>query len=279
MKPVISLVVCTLGRTAQLERLLVSLRAQTFGDFEIIVVDQNPEGHLAAIIDKFSDLPLRRVASAKGLSRARNVGIAQSTGAIIGFPDDDCWYDADVLRKVLTIFEMSPDIGVLTGRTLDERGAESLSKFQNHSGPVNRSNCFVTGSSSSIFARRAAACDVGGFNEQLGVGAATPFQSGEETDFVLKCIAAGHAAYFDREHTVRHDQVATRTERVKAYSLGFGRVVRLHDLGPVFITRTTSRTLAASCYRLLRGDVEGARQRYAHFAGSVSGYLAKVESG
>ncbi|HVJ76839.1 MAG TPA: glycosyltransferase family A protein, partial [Hyphomicrobium sp.] len=40
MNALISLIVCTLGRTETLERLLNSLRQQTYRRFEIILVDQ-----------------------------------------------------------------------------------------------------------------------------------------------------------------------------------------------------------------------------------------------
>lgn len=275
MIPSISLVICTLGRTAELQRLLASLRLQDFENFEAIIVDQNPPDFLAPHLRQFKDLPLRVIRSAKGLSRARNAGLRVCQGEIIGFPDDDCWYDGDVLSKVAGFFATSPDVGILTGRTVDAGGGESVSRFQRQSGPITRTNCFVTGSSSALFVRRSVNDQIGGFDEELGVGASTPYQSGEETDYVLRGLAAEFLSYFERSHIVRHDQVALKPERARAYSTGFGQVIRKHQLGHAFLATRSSRTLAAGAYRLLRGDLDGAKQRYEWLMGSVQGYLSR----
>src|SRR5271156_3083099 len=94
--PAVSLVMCTYGRTDCIIRLVCSLETQTSSDFELIIVDQNPPGALDAIIARASQkLQVRYVRSEPGLSRARNVGIKHHRGAIVAFPDDDCWYPND----------------------------------------------------------------------------------------------------------------------------------------------------------------------------------------
>ncbi len=78
-----SLIVATLGRTAELQRLFESLERQTHRDFEVIVVDQNTDGRLLPILDAFATkLTIRRLTSIPGLSRARNVGLREATGEL-----------------------------------------------------------------------------------------------------------------------------------------------------------------------------------------------------
>jgi glycosyltransferase involved in cell wall biosynthesis len=122
---ILTLIICTVGRTEPLRRLLLSLRAQTDRRFTAIVVDQNPPGFLAPILAEFSDLPLQRLESPPGLSRARNVGIAAAKGELIGFPDDDCWYRPGTVAEVIGRFEAAPDTDVLTGRTVDAEATGS----------------------------------------------------------------------------------------------------------------------------------------------------------
>jgi glycosyltransferase involved in cell wall biosynthesis len=279
MGAMISLIVCTLGRQAPLRRLLNSLSEQIYSPFEIIIVDQNSAGYLDSLLDAYPSLPIVRVHSAKGLSRGRNVGLERASGAIIGFPDDDCWYDRHVLPFVDDFFASNSQIDLLSGRTLDADGHDSVNRYLAQSGPITRSNVFATGNSNTIFIRREVIARVGGFDETLGVGAGTPFQAGEESDFLLRCLERGHHGYYDRSFTVRHDQVHESKERLHAYSVGFGRVARLHNLGSsLFLTRNV-RTVLGGCLRMAKGDFEGARQRYICLTGSMRGYVAPLSAG
>jgi len=279
VKPQISLVVCTLGRNAPLVRLLESLRAQPGVSFQVVLVDQNPPGYLSDTLARFADLDLCHVHCDRGLSRARNAGLRAGSGDLIGFPDDDCWYAPGRLQRIRAFFDRHDAIDILTGRTIDASGRESASRFQARSGPILRNNVFVAGNSSTLFVRRAAAQAVGGFDEALGVGSGTPFQSGEESDFLLRCIAAGYRGYFDRDHEVFHEQVSVTPARARAYSTGFGRVARKHSLGPAYFAARTARTFAGGCYRLMRGDLDGAHQRWQWLAGSIRGYTAPLPRG
>jgi hypothetical protein len=89
----------------------------------------------------------------------------------------------------------------------------------------------------------------------------------------------GYDGYYERNFTIRHDQVRESIERLHAYSVGFGRVARLHNLGPsLFFTRNV-RTVLGGCLRMARGDLEGARQRYTCLMGSMRGYVAPLSVG
>lgn len=83
---------------------LESLKAQTFGDFECIVVnDCSQDGTLAAIESavsgdaRFSVLTLSQNS---GLSAARNAGIAAAQGEFLMFLDGDDYYAADALERL-----------------------------------------------------------------------------------------------------------------------------------------------------------------------------------
>ena len=86
-------VLATVGRVQEVGAFLDSLTRQTFGDFSVVLVDQNADGRLDALMADYANrLSIKRVASAPGLSKARNVGLAHARGDVIGFPDDDCVY-------------------------------------------------------------------------------------------------------------------------------------------------------------------------------------------
>src|SRR5271166_2242893 len=102
----LSLIIATLGRVTELDRLLASLDRQTYKDFEVIVVDQNLDDRLLPLLREHKRLSIHRLRSSAGLSRARNAGMRAAKGDIFCFPDDDCWYPDQLLAIVSEWFEM-----------------------------------------------------------------------------------------------------------------------------------------------------------------------------
>jgi glycosyltransferase involved in cell wall biosynthesis len=280
MTALVSLVVCTIGRRDALARLLASLERQTNDAFELILVDQSNGSEVEALLtDRAVGRGVRHLRSERGLSRGRNVGLRHVRGQVIGFPDDDCWYDPDVVDRVHGFFQ-HPDIDVVTGRTVDGKGVTSLSPHRTDSGVIDRHNVFVSGNSNTLFARTSVARDVNGFDESFGVGATTPFQSCEETDFLLRCLRKGHRLYFSHDFIVHHDQIdessATRFTRARVYSQGYGRLLRLHGYGAGYLAMRIGRALARGTICLAVGDQPGARQRFVWASGSFQGFLASA---
>lgn len=94
-----TVVICahTMDREASLRAAIESVQHQTLPASEIIVVcDHNPELK-SLITDAFPTVTVIANYAAKGLSGARNTGLANSTGAIIAFIDDDATADPDWL--------------------------------------------------------------------------------------------------------------------------------------------------------------------------------------
>ena len=274
----LSLIVCTLGRTEPLRRLFASLRASAAAPSEIRVVDQNPAGFLDGVLAEFRDLPLAHVVSERGLSRARNVGLAVARGDIVAFPDDDCWYPSGVITAVCAAFSREPGLSLLTGRTADVSGATSVSPHLPETAAVTRENAFLAGNSNGLFVRRDLAQAVGGFDETLGVGSGSPYQSGEETDFLLRCLGAGACARFDPSLVVHHDQgdpdAARHLGRIRGYSAGYGRVLRKNGFGWSAVAAPVARAGARAALCAARLDFEGVSHRRAWIAGTLRGFTA-----
>jgi glycosyltransferase involved in cell wall biosynthesis len=246
-----TLIVCTVDRTAPLDRLFHSLARQSNRDFEVVLVDQNEDDRLALLVATFGrSIPISHVKATRGLSYSRNKGLSLARGKIIGFPDDDCHYPASLLERVRQRFASAPDLALITGRTTDTLGNDSLSPALNHDAQINRWNVWKCGSSSTLFVRRSV-IDAGlKFNEDLGVGAAGPFQSGEETAFLLDAIGKGWRGKYFRDLVVYHDQVGeTDVRRARNYARGFGRLLALYRYPRPYVaiclTRPILRALLA----------------------------------
>src|SRR6185503_13864256 len=118
--------------------------------FRTVIVDQNPPGLLDPILADFPSLRLIHTRSALGASRARNAGIALTDTPLIGFPDDDCWYTPGIVADVIARFERAPGMDVLTGRTVDAQGQESVSIHLGETQAVTRANVFLMGNTSTF---------------------------------------------------------------------------------------------------------------------------------
>lgn len=276
--PSLSLILCTVGRTAPLGRLLESLARQTRHDFEVILVDQNPPGALDPILAAYAGkLKISHLTSPRGLSRARNVGLAEARGALICFPDDDCWYPDGLIADITARFARNPDIDLIMGRTVDASGKDSLGNFLTETVAIDRQNVWFCGNSNTIFLRADLARKIGPFNEELGVGASTPFKSGEETDYVLRGLSLGALAWFQSDLIVHHDQVGAGAslERARAYAPGFGRVLRLHYGAGYFLWRIM-RMFARATLSLLALDFATTRDKLEWMRGTIKGYRASL---
>jgi glycosyltransferase involved in cell wall biosynthesis len=119
----ISVIICTYGRAAVLRDLLESLDAQSYRNFETLVIDGNGDPSLARnTVQAFLQRPgttlqVDLIASEKGLARQRNVGLDRAKGELICFLDDDITLPDDFLFRVANIFERPEmhDVGGITG--------------------------------------------------------------------------------------------------------------------------------------------------------------------
>ncbi|MDI7861824.1 glycosyltransferase family 2 protein [Rhizobiaceae bacterium n13] len=275
----ISLVISTLGRTDKLARLLASLQAQTFRNYEIIVVDQNPKGYLEDVLAPYrDDQRLRHLRSPKGVSHGRNVGIANAEAAIIGFPDDDCWYAPDVLEKMVSLFARNPETGIVIGRTVDEAGMNSIVPALSRDCRIGKRDVLYVGNANALFFRREALASIGPYDEKLGPGPATIFQSAEDLDIVARALALNLRVDFFTSLTIFHEQVDTGAgdtylKRIRTYSLGTGAFFRKNGYSPLTVAALLLRTLAGIPLRLVRGQPLELRPKLAYAYNIAAGYL------
>ena len=73
--PLVSLIVATVDRVELVGELLASLVTQTLQDFEVVVVDQNRDDRLVALLAHYDTrLAITHIRAPRGLSRSRNAG-------------------------------------------------------------------------------------------------------------------------------------------------------------------------------------------------------------
>ena len=190
----VSLVLATFGRADYLAKLISSLVVQTSDCFELLVVDQNPDDRVLPYVEQArqAGLAVKHLRLTKpNLSAARNRGIAEASGDVIAFPDDDCWYAPDLIEQVQQAFLQHPGWDALVAQWVEQAqgvGRQAVDG-QTLSAAVWRQFRGGEASSISLFVRAAALRRHGGFDERFGVG--QWFGAGEETDLLLSLLCGG----------------------------------------------------------------------------------------
>src|SRR5687767_12772807 len=89
----VSVIVPLYNKGPYVRRMLDSISAQTFSDFELIVVDDGSTDDGPVQVDRHPDRRIRMVRQANaGPGAARNRGISEASGELIAFLDaDDEW--------------------------------------------------------------------------------------------------------------------------------------------------------------------------------------------
>ena len=196
----ISFIVATLGEH-DIRPLLDSLEKQSCDKYECIIIDQSKERVVQPVICGYRNIKYLH-SDRKGNSYNRNIGIQNAQMPILGFPDDDCFYSADVIEKVLKLLHIHQRIDGVSGNWLDSKTGNLVmgSRKLNY---ANIFNLWTSITNITIFLRATIVRRVYGYNENFGLGSGV-FEGGEETDFFLKIIKKGGKILFSPEIQIWH---------------------------------------------------------------------------
>lgn len=93
-----------------LPRCIESILAQTYTDFELILINDGSPDNCAKIMEQYAKLDNRIITihqENKGVSAARNAGLKTATGTYIGFVDPDDWIEKNMYDKMVRALEDS----------------------------------------------------------------------------------------------------------------------------------------------------------------------------
>lgn len=269
------LVLATVDRADEPARLLDSLRRQTHRDFRVLLVDQNEDDRLGRVIEEHRALDIERFRAPRGLSRARNTALGQVRADFVAFPDDDCVFPDDLLERVARRFAADPPLGGLTGRAADAEGFSAPS-WARDPVPLTRGNLWNRAISFTIFLRASVVRAVRDFDEQLGLGAGTPWSSGEEIDYLIRALDLGERIVYDPDIVVVHDRPSFSPTALRAIGArdgaSIGYILRKHHYPRRLLARMLVRPAAGAVLALLQNDRTLARFHASTLRGRLLGY-------
>jgi glycosyltransferase involved in cell wall biosynthesis len=185
--PKISVVIPVYNGEKTIEETIASVLAQTFTDFELIVVNDGSQDKTQEIVQQFTD-PRIKLHSYKngGLATSRNRGIEKSQGEYISFLDADDLWTTDKLASQYQALQTHPQAAVAYSGTdwIDEFG-----NFLKNSSPPSISGDIygvlllsnIVGSGSNALIKKEALLITGNFDESL--------KASEDWDFLIRLAA------------------------------------------------------------------------------------------
>lgn len=201
----VSVIIPAYNAAAYIAETLESVFAQTYRDFEIIVVnDGSPDtAALEAALQPFADRLTYLKQQNCGVSAARNAGICAAHGRYVAFLDSDDLWEPSFLETQLAMLERDPSLdmvyadGLIFGDTRDN-GRTFMELFPSK-GEVTFESLVLrrcTPLTSTVVVRRDAVFEVGAFDETQ--------RTSEDHDLWLRLAVSGKRLAYQQQVLSRY---------------------------------------------------------------------------
>ena len=198
----VSIIVPVYNNSKDLKECLSAIRAASFPNTEIIVVDDASTDDTLATAIGLGVHPLRLVKNS-GVAAARNYGARQARGDIVFFVDADVVIPPGAIKRVMEVFEKNPALTAVFGSyDAQPRAMGTVSQYRNllhhfvHQKGKTEASTFWAGCGAI---RRSAFEKIGGFDERR-----YRHPSIEDIELGYRLRQAGHRILLDKSLQVTH---------------------------------------------------------------------------
>ena len=251
----VSVIICayTLDRWEGLGRAVRSVQAQRPPPETVVVIDHNPD-LLARARSEFSGCQVVENSEGRGLSGARNSGIAAAHGEIAAFMDDDAEAEAGWLAALMAALSQESVIGA--GGTISPRWEGGRPTWFppafdwvigcTYEGYPTQPTRVRNVLGCNMAFERSALVSVGGFRRELGRLGALPYGV-EETELCIRLTAARpessimHVPPAVVRHTVPRDRATWRYFRRRCFAEGVSKAILSRMVGRLHALETERR--------------------------------------
>ena len=242
MTPHVTVNIAVKDRRALLAQCLDGVAAQSYRDFEVVVVDNGSTDGSADEARRPRGFPVRVISELGTLGAVRNAGVAASSGEIVAFVDSDCVPAPHWLARGVAAFD-DGSVATVQGATVPdpalERGrwhvTQEITVFTNRYEACN------------LFYQRDALVSAGGFDEAIGF-----FGEDSTAGWAVRRLGFGERFVPDAvvRHTVTHPGIRWHLRRGLRYGNWNALVRRFPEMRSlfwhrVFLRRESAQTLLA----------------------------------
>ncbi|MDP1761832.1 MAG: glycosyltransferase, partial [Deltaproteobacteria bacterium] len=259
MAPLVSVIIPTYNRAALVQQAVASVKAQTYRDFEIVVVDDGGTDGTFEVLSAWREIRVLRHAGRRGVSAARNTGIAAARGEWLAFLDSDDLWLPDKLARQIFLLEGQPELLICqTEETWVRRGVR-VNKPAAHRKVAGRiflpslARCMI--SPSAVMLHRRLLADHGAFDETL--------PAAEDYDLWLRLTWRYEVGLVDEPLVIKRgghpDQLSGQWGLDRFRIRALVKLLEEPDL-PEAYARAARQTLAAKCAIYAQGCDKRGRQ-------------------
>ena len=174
MTPELSVIIPAYNAARTIGPAVDSVLAQTFADFELIVIDDGSRDATADAVEAYDDARLSLVRSEnRGVSAARNLGLEHASGSFVAFLDaDDAWRPEKLERQHASLAS-APEAGVCfaSAQVVDDGlraiGLDPAVDRRDFTEALLLEGNIIAGGGSSVMARASLVERLGGFDAEL----------------------------------------------------------------------------------------------------------------
>ena len=202
---------------------LDSLLAQSYKDYEIIVVDNNSIDRTPVIVDEYAknNTKISSISCKKqGVSCARNAGLKAATGDFVSFVDSDDYIDPDMFTDLMNVInDKKVDIAVCGAQAETESGelipGENSASDYTGSDPVKRYLCLPAQPFAKLIRRTIIVDHKVSFNEDISLGEDLAFVCAlvSHTD-KIGFVNKNHYHYIMHDNSLMHEKTPEREAQI-----------------------------------------------------------------
>jgi glycosyltransferase involved in cell wall biosynthesis len=190
--PAVSVIMPAYNVEPYLAEAIDSVLAQTYSDFELVIVDDGSTDSSRSIAERYRAAHPGRVTVVaqenRGLAGARNTALRVASGRVFALLDSDDGWAPTFLESQMRLLDLHPDVAIVTGNALNRGGAEDGRPVRPVPDPRPAPDLVtILRDETAVFImslfRREVVDRVGGFDEG--------FRTNEDYDFWIRAAFAG----------------------------------------------------------------------------------------